>query len=109
MTLVTKGSRAITVDDLSLRWWARRRGSRGCPDCDTLHLIVADASRKGVFLLLHVSDAYGPDRPITPRLVREVVQAAVRGGWEPGVGADQPFSPTTSVRARLQEALDGGG
>ena len=76
---------------MSLRWWVRRRGVRGCPDCDALHLIVADESRKGHFVLLHAHDPAGRELAITPRFIANIADLAQKLGWSPGEGPDEPF------------------
>jgi hypothetical protein len=86
MTFPKAGSRSLVVGDRSLRYVVQRRGVRGCPDCDQLHVLLADDSRKGSIVLIHALDGSGPDQPITPRLIAAVAARALDAGWQPGVG-----------------------
>lgn len=86
MTMNRKGSRAIVVDGKTLRFSVYRHGVRGCPDCDRLHVLIADDSRQGSIVRVHVGDPSGPDVPITPRLIATAAAQALRAGWQPGQG-----------------------
>ena len=89
MTMSRKGSRAITVSGHQLRFAVLRgkTGVRGCPDCARLHVIIADDSRKGSVVLVHVNDPSGVDVPITPRIIAAAAAQAFLGGWQPGTGS----------------------
>lgn len=92
MTIARRGSRRLSIDGHELRWWVRRRsGAPCCPDCDSLSVVIAAASRKGSALKVHLPDSYWPDRPITPALVARIARLALTSGWEPGVGSG-PFT-----------------
>lgn len=86
MTLSKKGSRALVVRGLNLRYSVLRKGVRGCPDCDELHVVLSDDSRKGSVVLIHATDASGPDIPITPGQIAGVATQALDAGWQPGEG-----------------------
>lgn len=86
MTVSRRGSRAIVVRGKALRFTVRRKGVRGCPDCDRLHVLIVDDSRAGSIVLVHVADAHGPDVAVTPRLVAAAAAMALDAGWQPGSG-----------------------
>jgi hypothetical protein len=86
MTLAKKGSRALVVRGLNLRYSVLRKGVRGCPDCDRLHVVLSDDSRKGSVVLIHADDPTGPDVPITPGQIAVVASQALDAGWRPGEG-----------------------
>ncbi|MDI3285213.1 hypothetical protein [Polyangium sp. 15x6] len=91
MTIARRGSHRLSIDGHELRWWVRRSGLRGCPDCDSLSVVIAAASRKGCAVQVHIPEPYGPDRPITPAFVARIARRALASGWEPGVGSG-PFT-----------------
>ena len=86
MTVAKKGSRPIVVRGLNLRFSVIRSGARHCPDCDRLHVVLADDSRKGSVVLIHAADPSGPDLAITPRAIAVVASQALDAGWRPGEG-----------------------
>lgn len=86
MTLRKKGGRAIRVAGHDLRFSVFRKGVRGCPDCDRLHVIVCDASRRGSVVRVCVDDAWGSDVAITPRTIAVAAARALERGWSPGQG-----------------------
>lgn len=81
-----RGGRAIEVDGHALRWWVRRGGARGCPDCDECSVMVAAASRTGAIVRVFMRDAWGPDVPISPGRVAALIRKALARGWAPGQG-----------------------
>lgn len=99
MTVPNKGLRSLEVDGHRLRWSVRRRGVRGCPDCDELHLLVVGDERRGSFLLIHIPQAWGPDRPVTPRQTAAVTRLGLAAGWLPGSGPDAPFTQIADTSA----------
>ncbi|MDI1449750.1 hypothetical protein [Polyangium sp. 6x1] len=94
MTIARRGSHRLSIDGHELRWWVRRAGVRGCPDCDSLSIVIAAASRKGGAVQVYLPEPYGPDRPITPALVARIARLALDSGWEPGVESG-PFTIST--------------
>ncbi|APR76860.1 Hypothetical protein A7982_02207 [Minicystis rosea] len=96
------------MDGHALRFWVRRSGVRGCPDCDRLYLIITDADRKGAPVIINFADAFrAAEAPITPALVAETVRHCLRGGWAPGTGREPFASPEgfASIIARYQAQL----
>lgn len=86
--LPRRGSRTIEVDGHALRWWVRRHGERGCPDCDDCVVVLACASRTGSIVRVHVPDAWRPEVvPITPRRIAGLARRALALGWVPGAGS----------------------
>ncbi len=86
MTLAKKGSRLIVVDGHRLRFSVFRNGVRGCPDCDRLHVVISDESRKGSVVRIHAGDPSGPDQAITPKMIAAAARQALAAGWRPGEG-----------------------
>lgn len=78
--------RRLVVDGHELAWWVRRGGSRGCPDCDSLYVIIGDLSRRGSSVHLAMPWPDGPDPAITPSAVAETARQAIAQGWLPGTG-----------------------
>ncbi len=88
--LPRRGSRRIEVEGHALLWWVRRRGARGCPDCDECIVVLAHASRTGSFVRVGVPDAWHTEvLPITPARIAGLVQKALRRGWLPGQGSGE--------------------
>lgn len=86
LTLRRKGARKIVVDGRPLLYAVFRKGARGCPDCDRLHVIVVGETRKGSVVRIGIDDAWGPDMSITPKLIASAVRLALTKGWRPGEG-----------------------
>jgi hypothetical protein len=86
VTLTKKGSRPIVVDGHRLRFSVFRKGIRGCPDCDALHVVISDDSRRGSVLQGRLADPTGPDVAITPRMIATAAAGALAAGWRPGEG-----------------------
>jgi hypothetical protein len=86
MTIPKKGSRAIVVDGRALRYSVLRKGVRGCPDCDRIHIVIAADDRKGSVVHIHVERASGPDVMVTPRTISRAAKRALEKGWRPGEG-----------------------
>lgn len=75
------------MDGHALRWWVRRRGLRGCQDCDECTVIVAHASRTGAIVQGFVAEAWRREVvPITPAQIAAIARAALASGWVPGQG-----------------------
>ncbi len=88
--LPRRGSRQIEVDGHALRWWVRRYGARGCPDCDECVVIVAHASRTGSIVRVRVPDAWRAEVvAITPARMAALVRKALGRGWLPGQGSGE--------------------
>ena len=88
--LPRRGSRQIEVDGHALRWWVRRYGARGCPDCDECVVIVAHASRTGSIVRVRVPDAWRAEVvAITPARMAALVRKALARGWLPGQGSGE--------------------
>lgn len=86
--IARRGSRPIVVDGHPLRWWVRRRGARGCPDCDECTVIVAHESRTGAIVQSFVPEAWRREvTPITPAQIAALARAALASGWIPGQGS----------------------
>lgn len=86
--LARRGGRAIEVDGHSLLWWVRRRGARGCPDCDECTVILADASRRGMVVQVFVPEAWRAEVvAITPTRIAALARKALARGWVPGQGS----------------------
>ncbi len=84
------------MDGHALRWWVRRHGMRGCPDCDECTVVVAHESRKGAILRVFMPDPSGADVPITPARVELLVRKALARGWVPGQGRGE-FPPVNDL------------
>lgn len=84
--IARRGSRPIVVDGHSLRWWVRRRGLRGCYDCDECTVIIAHESRTGAIVQAFVPEAWKDDVAITPAQIAAIAREALAGGWVPGQG-----------------------
>lgn len=85
--IARRGSRPIVVDGHALRWWVRRRGVRGCPDCDECTVIIAHASRTGAIVQAQVDEAWRrEEEPITPARIAALARSALAAGWVPGQG-----------------------
>ncbi len=97
VTYPKRGSRTIVVDGVPLRWVVHRRGVRGCPDCDRLHVIVSADDRKGSFILLHAPRPDGADVAIGPGQIAALVRFARADGWIPGAGARDEVYPLSSM------------
>lgn len=88
--LPRRGGRAIEVDGHALRWWVRRRGLRGCYDCDRCTVVLADASRTGAIVRVHVPEAWLAEVvPITPARIARLARKALARGWLPGQGSGE--------------------
>jgi hypothetical protein len=86
MAIRRKGSRAIVVRGKALRFAVFRKGVRGCPDCDRLHVVITDDDRAGSVVQLHVGEPSGPDVAITPGIIAAAAEQALDAGWQPGHG-----------------------
>lgn len=84
--LPRRGGRPIEVDGHPLRWWVRRSGARGCPDCDTCVVLLAHASRLGAIVRVYLPEAWREDVAITPVQVAALARKALARGWLPGQG-----------------------
>lgn len=85
MTLPKKGSRAITVDNVSYRWMVT--GNDGVID-----VIIEQQDMKGQKLLscfMYHNTSEGKDVPqkrqITPEAIKKLILYALDSGWEPNV------------------------
>lgn len=86
--LPRRGGRPIDVDGHPLRWWVRRRGARGCPDCDECSVLLAHASRAGMIVQVFIRDPWRDEvEPITPSRIAALARKALARGWIPGHGA----------------------
>lgn len=86
--LSRRGARRIVVDGQTLLWWVRRRGVRGCPDCDECSVLLADVSRTGQIVQVWIPDAWRDDvDAITPTRIAALARKALARGWRPGQGA----------------------
>jgi hypothetical protein len=86
VTITKKGSRPIIVEGLALRYSIFRNGIQGCPDCGALHVIILDDSRRGSAVRICIDPPWGPDQPITPRMIAAAASRALARGWQPGEG-----------------------
>lgn len=85
--LSRRGARRIVVDGHALLWWVRRRGVRGCPDCDECSVVLAAATRTGQIVRVWIADPWRDDvEPITPTRVAALARKALARGWIPGAG-----------------------
>lgn len=84
--LPRRGGRPIEVDGHALRWWVRRSGARGCPDCDTCVVLLAHTSRSGALVRVYLPEAWREDVPITPSQIAALARKALARGWLPGQG-----------------------
>lgn len=92
MAFGKRGTRSIVVDGRQLRWTVHRRGRRGCPHCDVMHIIVGADNRKGSFLLLSPWELLDSGIPIKPSGIAAWVRLALADGWSPGSGErDEPY------------------
>ncbi|MCB9751392.1 MAG: hypothetical protein H6713_15555 [Myxococcales bacterium] len=94
------------MDNEPLRWVVSRRGVRGCPDCDRLHVIVSAEDRKGSFVLVHAPNSAGPDVAIGPRQIAALVRLARADGWTPGAGPrDEIYRLSSAALVRIVSVL----
>lgn len=78
------------MDGHALRWWVRRHGRRGCPDCDDCTVVLAHASRTGMLVRVHVPEAWRTEVvPITPARIAILARKALARGWLPGQGSGE--------------------
>ncbi len=88
--LPRRGSRRIVVDGHTLRWWVRRRGARGCSDCDECTVLLAHSSRTGMIVRVHVPEAWRAEvTAITPARIAGLARKALARGWLPGQGSGE--------------------
>jgi len=114
MALARKGSRRITVDDVTYRWRLRRRPTYVQAMCwSPCTYAVEQADCRGAVLVVttnrvHLSNWLGKQStPVLPGEVADAIRIALSQGWSP-TAAGRPFlldlSTTSSWSAALSRA-----
>jgi hypothetical protein len=90
MTIPSKGSRRIVVDETAYRWTVRRKPTyaQGLTD-SPLSFAVENEAAPGTTLVV-LADGPRPDnwvepagKPVTPAIVERAIRAALAQGWRP--------------------------
>jgi hypothetical protein len=111
MALARRHSRRIHAQGRDYVWHVRRVGVEGCPDCDELRLVIADASRRGSFISVRMRtfpNGGAMDirtrRMITPGWIRALIDLHCAHGWQPGEGVGPFELPRDVVYPACPEA-----
>lgn len=91
MSLPKKGSRIIEIESGSYRWMVRKKPTYSeALAWGTMIVAIESIQENARGILLVDTGIYRPDNwihpnktSVTPKVIREMIQAAIADGWEP--------------------------